>query len=129
MEDPPDHDRRKHRRFSLRLPAVVAVGPEQRLERGQLIEMSAGGASLTTTFPIELESSAYIRFVLPDGRECEATGTVVRSMPLGREYGLALEFRFVNGALDEFLDALEAVPQAARPDMLAEIRDLHVQVA
>jgi hypothetical protein len=129
VEDPAEHDRRKHRRFSLRLAAVVTVGADQRLERGQLIEMSAGGASLSLRVPVSVDSSAYLRFLLPDGRECEATGTVVRAMPMGGEHGMALEFRFVNGALDDFLTLLDATPQAARPDLLADIRDLHVQVA
>jgi hypothetical protein len=129
VEDPADHERRKHRRFSLRLAAVVAVGSDQRLERGELIEMSAGGASLSVGFPVAVETAAYIRFLSPQGRECEATGQVVRAMPFGRTHGIALEFRFVNTALDEFLATLEATQQALRPDLLAQIRELRIQVA
>lgn len=129
MEDPADHERRRHRRFSLRLDAVVTAGPDQRAWRGELIEMSAGGASLSLEVPVALEAAAYIRFLSPDGRECEATGQVVRAMPFGRAHGIALEFRFVNAALDEFLVTLEATQQALRPDLMTRIRELRIQFA
>lgn len=124
-----DDDRRKHRRFSLMKPAAIILGPTGEHTTGKLYDLSLTGASIVTTWAVTTGVGTYIRFVLATGIECEATGSVIRVYPFGKEFGVAIQFGYANGPFGAFLHRLEAAGEANRPDLLAEINDLSIQFA
>lgn len=121
-------ERRKHRRFTLSKRARVILGPIQQESSGQLVDLSANGASLTTEWAITAGVGVFVTFAV-GGRSCEATGHVVRVFPFGAVYGVAVEFGVANEEFYEFLRELDRAHEAARPDMLGAIEQLCVHVA
>ena len=53
-------DRRRHRRFSVRLPAIVYLGVERWTVRGHLTDLSAGGAFLTAPARLEAGDAMHL---------------------------------------------------------------------
>lgn len=121
-------DRRRHRRFALMLPAVVRLGSAGVPVQGRLLDLSENGASVSVGAAPDVGGGVYLRFLVFPDVICEATGTVIRLMPLGREHGVAVEFAYANPSLLNFLRNLEVAHEAARPDILRDIRDLVINV-
>jgi hypothetical protein len=121
-----DHERRRHRRFVLRLPATLYVGAQDEPQRGHLLDISESGASITGPLPVPVHTGAYLRYRLEPSTSCEATGAVVRSAHFGHEWGIAIDLTYANQPFINFLRNLGAVHEAERPALLADIRDLQV---
>lgn len=122
-----DEDRRKHRRFTLGKWGRVVLSPIGTEAPGQLIDMSSHGASITTRWAVTAGVGVFVSF-RAGGQACEATGSVVRVFPFGELYGLAVELGYANPEFLGFLRALEAAPEASRPDMLDTIEELVVSL-
>lgn len=127
MSEPP-HERRKARRFTLRTWARVILAPLGEEAPGQLIDLSMSGASITTRWAITSGVGVYVTFRYA-GELCEATGRVLRVFPFGEMYGVAVEFGIANQNLGRFLREFEETHEASRPELLARIEDLVIQIA
>jgi hypothetical protein len=120
-------ERRRYKRFALMLSAGLRYGPHKIPDQGRLVDLSESGASVSAKVEQELGQSVYLSFKIRPDTLCEATGNVCRIMPLGPEYGLAIEFAYANNALLNFLRNLDATPAAGHPDYLSDIIDLVIQ--
>jgi len=119
-------ERRRHRRFALRVPMqLIGNGVEA---PASLFDLSEGGAFFTTRSPPPSGAHAYMRFHLLGATLCEATGYVVRTMPFGGETGVAVQFGHVNEGFVHFLRNLAAALEANRIDLLADVDRLAMQV-
>jgi hypothetical protein len=124
---PHSPERRKHRRFVLAMRATVVLGSSHTMEQGYLVDLSENGASLTIPSPVAMNVGAYLSFMLSPSTKCEATGTVVRTIPFGNLHGIGIELVYANAGYLNFLRNLEAVAEAAKPSLLADIRELKVR--
>ncbi len=121
-------ERRRHRRFGLMLPAVVRHGASGMPVKGKLIDLSENGASITSATKPLATAGVYVHFWLQPDVHCEATGTIVRLLPLGPQWGIGVDFAYANSSLLIFLRNLEAAAEAIRPDILRDIRDLTITI-
>jgi hypothetical protein len=126
---PGSDERRRHRRFALRLPATLSLSGGAAGGPAHLADLSEGGAFLTCRAALPVDAGVYVRFRIDGETVCEATGSVLRVMPFGAEQGVAVAFVYANEALLAFLRALHAALDADRPELLADIRGLEIQVA
>jgi hypothetical protein len=121
-------ERRRHRRFALRVPMQLSGSSISGSATASLFDLSEGGAFFTTTSPPAAGAHAYMRFHLLGSTLCEATGYVVRTMPFGGETGVAVQFGHVNPGFLDFLRNLAAALQAQRVDLLADVDRLAMQL-
>ena len=110
------------------LPALVRMGAGGIPNQGKLIDLSRTGASISSSVEPASTAGIYLRFLIQPDVRCEATGSVMRLLPLGGNWGLGVEFAYVNDSLQIFLRNLEAAAEAVRPDILRDIRDLTITI-
>jgi|GEM_PF-6767705 len=125
-------DRRKHRRITLSVPAVIYVGPDKTVANGQLQNFSESGAWFTSPIALDIGTTVYVGFFLgehSDRPRCEATGAVVRTLPFGRDTGIGLKFKFADDRFIGFLQQLSTGREADRPELLGQIRQLELHVS
>jgi hypothetical protein len=114
-------DRRAHRRYALRVPVLLYLGPGQPAIRASLFDVSEGGAFFTVPTAPPPGANAYMRFRPRDGAHSEATGYVLRTMPFGGATGVAVQFGHVNAPFLAFLRAVDASLDASRVDLFANL--------
>jgi hypothetical protein len=87
----PGWSRRRHRRMTLMVPAVVKSG--SRLGRAALLNMSGGGAYLASAIPAEVGSEVLVKVGHPDGGvQYSFPCRVIRSRHERGAHHLALAF-------------------------------------
>lgn len=120
------HERRKSRRFALKLPIAVYPRDNSHATAGYLNDLSEGGAFVQITWQVAENVNVFIRFDVLD-YQCEATGTVLRTVPFGPEsYGIAIAFGFANQNFTNFVMNLENIPEAQRPGYLQNVHNLQI---
>ena len=106
------------------MPADVYMGSEDQPVRGYLMDLSESGAAFITPRPAQVDTGLFLRFRIEPGITCEATGVVVRTHDFGGQCGNGVELTYANQPFLLFLRNLEAVHEAERPTLLADIRGL-----
>jgi hypothetical protein len=121
---------RKQCKFALQLDATLLMGAERCRLTGHLLELSEGGAFITTGTDASIAAGAgvFVHFVYQRQKVCEATGHVARVLPFGAERGLAIEFGFANSELSQLLHTLGSTPPALLPDLLGDISDIQIRL-
>ena len=131
-------DRRKHIRFALRIMLTVHASDKTEPIRGVLMDLSAGGAFISAPVSTTPGAGAFIQFAYQSNRLCEATGHVLRAVPLDNElraapldseFGIAIKFAFANDELISFLRTLEGTLEPLRPAQLADIDRVMIRLA
>lgn len=125
-------DRRKHRRITLSVPAEIYVGQNKTATSGQLQNFSRSGAWFTSPIELSVGTEVYVGFYLGEHHDrprCEATGTIVRTLPFGKDTGVGLEFKFADDNFIGFLQQLNTSREADRPELLGQIRELELHVS
>ena len=118
-------DRRRSRRFALKLPIAVHSG-EGHVTAGYLNDISEGGAFVQATWSVPENTNIFIRFTVMD-YVCEATGTILRVAPFGPDvHGLAIAFGFANDNFTNFVLNLESLAEARRPGYLENVENLRM---
>jgi hypothetical protein len=114
----------------LQLDATLLMGADRSRLAGHLLELSAGGAFITTRTDASIAAGAgvFVHFVYQRDQVCEATGHVVRVLPFGAERGLAIEFGFANPELSQLLHTLGSTPAALLPELLGDISDIEIRL-
>lgn len=120
-------ERRRHRRYTLNVPARVQVAPATAPVNGTLYDMSEGGAFFVAEVAVEIGAAAFATFKLGD-QTAEAVGSVLRTSPFGDALGIGVDFRVGNDVFVDFMAELQKAPEGGRPVLLAGIRDLLVRL-
>ncbi len=119
-------ERRKSRRFALKLPIAVYPRESQHATAGYLNDLSEGGAFVQITWAVAENVNVFIRFSVME-YVCEATGTVLRTVPSGADsYGIAIVFGFANDNFNNFVLNLESLAEARRPEYLQNVENLQI---
>jgi hypothetical protein len=119
-------ERRRSRRFALKLPIAVYPRENPHATAGYLNDLSDGGAFVQITWSVADDVPVFIRFNVME-YQCEATGAVLRSVPFGPEsYGIAIAFGFANQNFHNFVMNLENIPEAQRPEYLQNVKNLQI---
>ncbi len=124
-------ERRKHRRVTLMVPAALFLGEDKIAQSGHVQNFSESGASFTSPTGIPHGAVVYFGFFLGDHADrprCEATGSVVRTLPFGTSFGIGVEFKFADDNFLGFLHQLADSREADRPELLGQIRQLEIHL-
>lgn len=116
-------DRRRHRRFTLNVPASVHLAPAGDQVSGTLYDLSEGGAFFTARLSVEAGAPACVSFQIR-GALAEAVGEVARTCPFGAQLGIGVDVRVGNDTFIDFLAELARAHEGERPNLLSDIRDL-----
>jgi len=108
------------------MPAVLYVGSHDGPLQGYLMDISEAGASIASPLPVPVHTGVFLRYRIEPSIRCEATGAVVRSHHFGSDWGVAIDLTYANPPFLNFLRNLDAVHEAQRPALLADIADLQL---
>jgi len=122
------HERRLTRRFFVRKPARVLLGPERVLHEGVLMNISQGGLFVTTVQHIAVDSVAFIQFDGPARIHCEATGSIVHTLPFGDQQGYGVAFHVANDALVDWLQGLHALAKMEIADAVISVENVTIEI-
>lgn len=121
-------ERRKHRRVTVQVPATLLLGHARIEQPASLMDLSEGGLFLLVPQSVTVGKSATIRWEVPPASLCEATGWVQRVVPFAGGKGVGIELGVANEAMLHFLRDLTRAVDAVRAALLADVRDLVVQI-
>jgi hypothetical protein len=116
-----DDDRRSQPRVGFKVPAHILVGPEERLYKGFVLNISENGAFIMMDQGVAIGPGLSMGFTIPPGTDCHASGRIVHSMEMGAFQGLGVELTQCNDAWINFLRNLAA---ASPGDLLFYVKDM-----
>lgn len=121
-------ERRRHRRVSLHIPVICAVGAERRPVSGSLIDLGEGGAAVILASYARLGSEALLTFRVGDVT-CQARGKVVRLIPNPEGQGVGLELFERDGHFLNFARNLTGASEFERAGFLEDLREVTLEIA
>jgi hypothetical protein len=119
------HERRRHERVAVDVPATVASGGAEQSAR--LRDVAAGGVFVASSAAAAPGARVVLRFRMLRQRVCEAAGVVVRCG--SSEHGFAVAFEHTNPAMDSFVHSLARLPEHLRVIYLADVIDPRVELS
>mgnify|MGYP001612964702 FL=1 len=121
-------ERRAHRRHALRVPVALYRHAGKDATQASLFDVSEGGAFFTMTSPPAPGANAEFRLTTAAGVQSEATGYVLRTMPFGGAPGVAVHFGHISPTFRDFLQRIDASPDASRETAFGDLTGVEIFV-